>query len=534
MYLTNQNPKIKSAGDSRRGSALLTAVIFSFVIGALAVTFLKLATSEHRAAVRSTLYSSSLNLAESGIEMGVIALSNDSEENATLVVADDYLTDKGFSGDIHYVVFTQNQNSLSPPISASDINPVIVADGILQGHPAGDVKKQVKVKLKTGIYPFSKGFSSRNGIVFKGNGVYMDSYNSNFGAYGAELDFTDLNIPEGYGSNPPDDGINGNVNINDDIFVASDIIGAVGEDAVTQGNADIYGYVSLGPDSTISIGPNGSVTSYDGDTDDRIYNDFYADFPVYESENSPSGTISAVSGFTVIEGSSDPSNPLVYDLESIGLNGSGKDLVISGHVELQTTGDITVGTGVYILNGDAPIDIDGDGVITIAEKNVAITTMLGEDAYAALDSGAVTSAADIKTDSSLVIYSSGDIDIGGTGVANAQGTPLDFQIFGTADTTVSPSGELQAGQTIKISGNGQLYSSVYAPNADVELKGGGDSGEVLGGMVAFTATITGGSVFHFDEALRGIIYSEGQYTVESWLEMNGATAASTPIDLSVY
>jgi hypothetical protein len=91
-----------------------------------------------------------------------------------------------------------------------------------------------------------------------------------------------------------------------------------------------------------------------------------------------------------------------------------------------------------------------------------------------------------------------------------------------------------AGQDIKIAGNGQLAASVYAPNADVTLNGGGTDGDVLGGVVALTAKLTGGSVFHFDEALRGIIDDDGTYTVSSWLEMTGATAASTPINMSGY
>ncbi|HKK18939.1 MAG TPA: hypothetical protein VJ952_09700, partial [Opitutales bacterium] len=75
---TSQPRLSSSARERRRGSALITSVIFSFVIGALAVTFLKLATFEYSSAVRATLYSSSLNLAESGVEIGIEALAADS------------------------------------------------------------------------------------------------------------------------------------------------------------------------------------------------------------------------------------------------------------------------------------------------------------------------------------------------------------------------------------------------------------------------------------------------------------------------
>ena len=90
----------------------------------------------------------------------------------------------------------------------------------------------------------------------------------------------------------------------------------------------------------------------------------------------------------------------------------------------------------------------------------------------------------------------------------------------------------EAGQDIKVAGNGQLSANVYAPNAAVILNGGGKNGVVFGGIVAFSATITGGQSFHFDEALREIIDGDDTYSVESWMEMTGETADNTPVDLT--
>ena len=57
------------------GSALLTAVLFAFVVGALSLTYLRMASFEYRSAMRSSLYASSLNLAESGVEMAIAELN---------------------------------------------------------------------------------------------------------------------------------------------------------------------------------------------------------------------------------------------------------------------------------------------------------------------------------------------------------------------------------------------------------------------------------------------------------------------------
>lgn len=459
--------------EKRRGSALITAVIFSFVIGALAVTFLKLATFEYSSSVRATLYSSSLNLAESGVEFAVDALSSGSVNSSTWTKSvDDFLVDRGFTGDVRVVV-----------LDANTMNPTVYAEGIVSGHSAGAVVKQVKVAMSSGFYPFAKGFSARNGIRFSGNNVVLDSYNSNYGGYNELLSILGPQ-PIGYGHLGK--------NKNDDIYVASDLIDTIGETAVDQGNADIYGYVSVSPGNLVDIGPNGAVTSYgSGRHDDsRVLSNFYADFP---SEPHPTGSYntsySDVKTATTISGSASESSPTYYDVDEINLSGNGDELIIDGHV-------------VLVMDGD--ISVTGKGSITI------------------------------NSGGSLTIYTQDDVNIAGNGVANTDGKPSGFFVFGTAEETVSDDGTISPSQDISISGNGQLASAVYAPAANVTLSGGGNAGEVLGGVVGFFASITGNSSFHFDEALREEIMNEEVYSIDSWLEMTGETVASKRLDLSSY
>lgn len=321
--------------ERKRGSALITSVLFSFVVAALGVSFLKLATYEHSSAVRSALYSSSLNLAESGVEFAVEALASGSVNSSTWSKeVKSFLVDRGMIGDVRVLIY-----------NATSVAPVIYAEGIVKGHPDGDVRKQVRVTLSSGLAPFTNGFSARNGITFSGNNVLLDSYNSNYGEYGAFLGI--------FGPQPRGYGYLG-TNRNDDIFVSSDVVNAVGETAIDQGNADVYGYVTVSPGNTVSIGPNGVVTTYDKGSHDsaRVLSDFYADFPPEPQPTSSfDNSYSRINKSTTINGSSSKTAPTYYSVDDISLSGRGSDLVINGHVVLLMNGDISVtGKGGITIN----------------------------------------------------------------------------------------------------------------------------------------------------------------------------------------
>jgi hypothetical protein len=131
----------------------------------------------------------------------------------------------------------------------------------------------------------------------------------------------------------------------------------------------------------------------------------------------------------------------------------------------------------------------------------------------------VTNSIDIKgdfivaTNSSLTLYLGGDMDVGGNGIANTDGLPEDFIIYGT-NTTVG-------GQLIKLHGNGAVNAAIYAPNATVELKGGGSSGSMSGSVVANDIKVTGNYEFHYDEALEEL-GGGNPFAVGSWRELVSA------------
>lgn len=72
-----------------------------------------------------------------------------------------------------------------------------------------------------------------------------------------------------------------------------------------------------------------------------------------------------------------------------------------------------------------------------------------------------------------------------------------------------------------VSGNGELRASLFAPNANLKVSGGGSSGSVVGSFVAKTITATGQMSFHYDEALQyeTITGSNSGWKPSSWEEL---------------
>ncbi len=95
------------------------------------------------------------------------------------------------------------------------------------------------------------------------------------------------------------------------------------------------------------------------------------------------------------------------------------------------------------------------------------------------------------------------------------GQAINLQIYGTRDEE-----DLEdfGAQTIKIAGNGNLSAVVYAPNANIEAKGGGNSGFVYGSLIGKSLKFTGNDCFYYDESL-GRSDEGARLGIEDWTEM---------------
>lgn len=233
--------------------------------------------------------------------------------------------------------------------------------------------------------------------------------------------------------------------------------------AVSIQNADIYGFVATGGGNPL-VGSKGSITGVDTPSGmkidpSRVARDFYAEFP-------PVGTPTLSSPQTVISGSTMGVDGVSteYSLAALSLKSSDPALIVKGDVTLIVSGDI---------------DIKGELVVSAA--------------------------------ASLTVYVGGDVDVGGNGAVNLTNVPANLVMFGTASS----------GQTIKLHGSGALTAAVYAPFADVELKGGGSSGAMYGSVVGNQITLTGNYNFHYDEALDEYA-NNGRFRLSKWRELNSA------------
>lgn len=239
-------------------------------------------------------------------------------------------------------------------------------------------------------------------------------------------------------------------------------------DGVSIGNGNVWGYAATGG-SDVDVGSTGSIKGTDTpsgvriDTS-RITKDFSANFDI---ETAPT------SGFTTVYGN-------VNSTTTFGTAGA-TSTILAANLTANNSGD------VFTIAGDVTMVVTGN--ITI--KGSIIVT----------------------PGSSLTLYLEGDADIGGNGIVNQTNVPKNAVIYGTDATP--------GGQTIKLHGNGVLQAAVYAPNAHIELKGGGSSGEMSGSVIGYDIKMTGNYQFHYDEALAEL--TDGNpWSVGLWHEITRA------------
>ena len=233
-------------------------------------------------------------------------------------------------------------------------------------------------------------------------------------------------------------------------------------DALSLGNAEIWGYAATGG-SAPTVGPGGKIHGADTasgvDVDpNRIRTDFTANFDAVTAPTS---------------------------FDQIYTN-------VDGTINLGTAGASTVIKATSIEN-----------------KNNETTRILGDVTMVVTGDIGIKGDFVVDANSSLTIYVDGDVDIGGNGVMNMTGLSKESDHVRTASS-----------QSIKLHGNGAAQAAIYAPNADLELKGGGTVGVFMGAAVVKTAFINGNYEFHYDEDLANL-GSSGVYIVGGWRELYG-------------
>ncbi|HEX9897736.1 MAG TPA: PilX N-terminal domain-containing pilus assembly protein [Candidatus Methylomirabilis sp.] len=165
-----------------------------------------------------------------------------------------------------------------------------------------------------------------------------------------------------------------------------------------------------------------------------------------------------------------------------------------------------------------PAGLINQGPLTIAGNREVV---LSEGTYWFF-SISITGNGRLRTTGAVKIYVTGNIDVGGNGIATAGNLPPNLLIYGTQD----PSDSSQKTTTVKIHGNGDFYGAVYAPGAALDVYG---NGAVYGALTGNTAKVNGNGGFHYDESLGNLgrfvtttvstTYTTTGFSRHSWREV---------------
>jgi hypothetical protein len=479
-----------------RGSLLIVAMLLSAIIALSLGSFLSLASQATQLSYRSFYAGSAMNVAETGLEQGMWAINKRLAGDTNIWSNAGWSTVEGSNA----VRRTFDLGTLSGGATAQvkvyvsnanlvGFNPFLLSRSIITPKRGTPIERWIKISL-TKRSRFSTGLVAKETITFSGTKPSVDSYDSRLGAYNAAL--------AAGGRNRYDRGTAGSASLL--------------SDTVDVGNTEIWGFAVVGTsdDSGIdinngSIGPFGTASGVKAAG--HVLTDFTANFDDVQQPAAYTGT-GAYSIGAITDSVTLP-RPL-----RIELSGNGKNAKLTTY-----PADVPAADGKYYYNV-GNITLGGNGQTLTIANNVVIrlTPTTGDAIKISGNSAGISINPPVGIiRPKLEIFTEADVSIGGSGVANNGGKPENFLLWGTRPQLVN--GIARTPQTITIHGNGNLASVVYAPNADLEIKGGGnaDGGHVYGSMIGKTVRVTGNSQFHYDEALGDVNGGEGM-GMSKWTE----------------
>jgi hypothetical protein len=448
---------------SERGSLIVVTLLLSCAIALTLTAYLTVASNAVKLSSRSYLANSAVNLAEIGLELTITNINSSTWSGWTLSGSDATRTFSGFnlSAGATGIVQVYAQNYAST-------NPTVIAKATVTPKNGATIDKWIVISGFIQRSYFARGLVGKNGLVFNGNNATVDSWDP------TQDDSGNARSPTNYNST---------------IAHARGSIAAVNVSASADvNNADIYGTASVGNASltAIDVGPQGRVGPFGtaaGVKDaNSVSTNFTTNLPNITAPSPGAANInvsaSNISGNKTLPGASD-----IYVTDSTGKKTyyyqfpamTGGTLTISANSNVVLLPTAAAGTNAISLSGNH------DGIV-------------------------------VSSGATLNIYTPANISVSGqASIGNANGSAYtsSLQIWGTATAS---------GQTITVTGNGVLEGTIYAPNAAISAKGGGNSGSIYGAFVGNTVTMTGNDAFHYDESL-GRLGSSGNFAPSKWIEL---------------
>jgi hypothetical protein len=441
---------MKAPQKKQNASVLMVTMVLCAVIGIALALMLLWARQHNELMKRSLAWNKGIPVAEAGIE----------EALAHLKVAAppiQVVAQNGWSSKNGLAVKGRNLGNDATnyvTIDFSVVNaPIITSYAYVKAplRTAEYISRTVRVTAtRAPKYPVALGV--KNGVVLNGNTIVIDSFDSRSTNYsdaaGHYVGNTILSKRKDGG-----DVFSNNGDFND-------------------GNAKIYGRVSLGTSGVLKVGPNGAIGSLPfvdnsanwGKVQDGWFDrGAQVDFPPVEIPSGPffglANTGITTNGTTYgywIVGSTDPKQPRKFPVAKLD------------------NGAYVTGYAALVVNDS--LSVSGSKKITLAPG-------------AKLDIYCKASSASIS----------------GDGIDNP-GTAANFRYFG-----------LPGNNSLTMSGGAHIIAVIYAPDTDVTLGGGGNEINFQGAAMAKTFRINGGMNLHYDEALRA--NDDVGFLVTSWSEI---------------
>jgi hypothetical protein len=481
---------------SRRGAALIVALFCAAIILGIGYSAYRSVQTNYRSIHQTASWKESLLTAEGGVEMAMNEIRKSLYDPNNAWAGWDKSADEisGASSDaagataenmnyslVSSVIFREGEGGLESWANVKVDAPRSLVDrrgekwfrirslGIAT-LPGGAVLAGEKEDLRLRKFDFFTDRRSGRNLTKPQASRLIEAVAKPVGAFPLAVlgintvDMTDQNIVvDSYDSRDNNKSTNGGYDPakrqqNGDVGTNGQVINA--------GGAHIYGDVYTN---------NGSVLNAQNVTG-VIQNDFYKEIlPVIRpNTTADAGTPLYVNDTTTLQAlAGSPSN---YQFSTVSLSGQSV-LYIKGATDGSDTYCQIVVTGDIAMSGQAQIKLD---------KGVYVR-----------------------------LFVIGDADISGNGFLNPN-SPLALQVYGCDRPKLANGSPASIGH-LKIAGNGGFCGSVYAPNFDIELKGGGTTDTIFGAFVGNTVRMTGVQSVHYDEALAdgGLITD---YKIVSWYE----------------
>ncbi|WP_440054289.1 DUF7305 domain-containing protein [Pseudoalteromonas sp. T1lg65] len=151
-------------------------------------------------------------------------------------------------------------------------------------------------------------------------------------------------------------------------------------------------------------------------------------------------------------------------------------------IENDSEEEYVFGMKSFSLSSNGNVTIQGGDVIFLVDGDFSITG---------------GSSLTIKDDSSLTLFVTGKVELGGSGDVIVERHGLTSGGHATFSIYSNKSGE-----AISLSGDSDMYSVIYAPLATIDITG---NGSIYGSILGSYINGQGNPDFHFDEALKTVV-----------------------------